>query len=373
MNILKIILKNLKINNLIFTTSKIFKKKYVLKSSEESIKELNKYSKNNNYTAYYENTNVNKKEYDLDIIIPAYNVEKYINKCIDSILTQKTKYNYRIIVIDDGSSDKTYEILKSYNNNKLVVIRQENKGISISRNKGLDIINSRYVMFVDSDDYLEEDSIDYLLDLAIKNNYDIVEGAYQEVNSDNKIIRKVQRIESNNKNDLLGFPCLKIIKSDIFNNVRFPNYLFEDSIMRQIIYEKVNKVFIVNKCIYNYRQYNNQSLHHQKKNYRMLESLYITINLYNDRKKYDLKNTQEYYEYILKMSILIYSRIRYLDFELQKDFFSVYSNFVKDEFTNFETIDKEKKDLEKSIRNLDFDLFLKYCKYKKMILNGGRK
>lgn len=372
MNILKIILKNLKINNFIFTTSKIFKKKYVLKSSEESIKELNKYSKNNNYTAYYENTSVNKKEYDLDIIIPAYNVEKYINKCIDSILTQKTKYNYRIIVIDDGSSDKTYEILKSYNN-KLVVIHQENKGISISRNKGLDIINSRYVMFVDSDDYLEEDSIDYLLDLAIKNNYDIVEGAYQEVNSNNKIIRKVQRIESNNKNDLLGFPCLKIIKSDIFNNVRFPNYLFEDSIMRQIIYEKVNKVFIVNKCIYNYRQYNNQSLHHQKKNYRMLESLYITINLYNDRKKYDLKNTQEYYEYILKMSILIYSRIRYLDFELQKDFFSVYSNFVKDEFTNFETIDKEKKDLEKSIRNLDFDLFLKYCKYKKMILNGGRK
>ena len=58
---------------------------------------------------------------------------------------------------------------------------------------------------------------------------------------------------------------------------------------------------------------------------------------------------------------------------LQKDFFSVYSNFVKNEFTNFETIDKEKKDLENSIRNLDLDLFLKYCKYKKMILNGGKK
>ena len=205
MNILKIILKNLKINNFIFTTSKIFKKKFVLKSSEESIKELNKYSNNNNYTAYYENNNVNKKEYDLDIIIPAYNVEKYINK-----------------------------------------------------------------------------------------------------------------------------------------------------------------------CIYNYCQYNNQSLHHQKKNYQMLELLYITINLYNDRKKYDLKITQEYYGYIIKMSTLMHSRIRYLDFKLQKDFVSVYSNFVKNEFTNFEIIDKEKKDLEQSIRNLDFDLFLKYCKYKKMILNGGR-
>ena len=216
----------------------------------------------------------------VSVIVPVYNVAKYLEECLNSIINQTYK-NIEIIIVNDGSTDNSLDIIEIFKNkdNRIKVISQENKGISISRNTGLDIINSRYVMFVDSDDYLEEDSIDYLLDLAIKNNYDIVEGTYQEVDSNNKIIRKVQRIESNNKNDLLGFPCLKIIKSDVFNNVRFPNYLFEDSIMRQIIYEKVNKVLIINKCIYNYRQYNNQSLHHQKKNYRMLESLYITINL----------------------------------------------------------------------------------------------
>lgn len=368
MNKFKNLLKKIKINDIVFFILKYFKRKYKLKSLDEATNELDKYAKNNHYTSYFENKNINEKKYDLDIIIPAYNVEKYIAECLNSIFNQKTKYNYRVIVVDDGSTDKTYEILKSYNNSNLVIIHQENSGISKSRNKCLDMLNSKYIMFVDSDDYLEENTIEYFLNLAYKNGFDIVEGTYNEVNKNSEVICKIKRYESNNKKDLLGFPCIKIINSDLFLNVRFPNYLFEDSIMRQIIYEKANKTLIVNKCMYNYRQYNNQSLHHQKKNYRMLESLYITMSLYYDRKKMNLENTQEYYEYILKMGVLTYSRIRYLDIEIQKDFFIIYCDFIKKEFKNFKTKDKNKKDLEKSLLNFDFDLFLKYCKYKEMLL-----
>ena len=169
---------------------------------------------------------------------------------------------------------------------------------------------------------------------------------------------------------MLGFPWVKIIKSELFNNVKFPNYLFEDSIIWQIIYGKAKKIKICPFKVYNYRIYsNNQSLHHKLTNNKMIETLYITLELYEDRKKYNIKTDQEYYEYILLMGTLIYARIRYLDINIIKNVFSIYSDFVIKEFTNYKTNNKSYKYLEKSLKNKDFDLYLKYCKYYMLLLN----
>lgn len=367
--ILKII-KKTKFNKLVYYGTKLIKNKYVLNSHDEAIKELNECCPNIKSSAYYSEEVINKKEYDLGIIIPAYNVEKYIEKCINSILCQKTEYKINVIVVDDGSTDKTLEILMNNYSKKINIMHQKNSGIALCRNRALKDINSKYIMFVDSDDFLSDNIINDMLNMAFNNNLDIIEGNYNEVDERGNIIREVIRNESSDKRNLLGYPWGKVIRSDLFNHLKFPDYLFEDSIMRQIVYEKAENVKICNLKIYNYRLYkNNQSLHHKLKNNRMIESLYITLQLYEDRKKFDIQLNQDYYEYILRMCILTYSRTRYLDVSIIKDIFVIYSDFIIKEFKKYRTINKDKNDLEKSLLTKDFDLFTKYCRYNLLLIN----
>lgn len=365
---MKAVIKKLKINRLVFYISILNKKNYKLNDSIKAYNELNKVCFNNNCSCYCERL-ISNKTYDLGIVIPAYNVQKYIIKCLDSIINQKTSYKIQIIVIDDGSTDNTLSLLLKYKD-KIDIIHHDNCGIANSRNKGLDKIDSKYIMFIDSDDYLEDDSIQKLLDIGFNGNFDIVEGGYNEVDKNNNVTRTVNREESNDKHNLLGFPCVKIIKSELFNNVKFPNYLFEDSIMRQIVYERTTKIKICPFNVYNYRIYNaNQSLHHKLTNNRMIESLYITMQLSEDRKKFGIKLNQDYYEYILKMATLIYARIRYLDLDIIKNVFSIYSDFVIKKFKDYKTLNCSYKYLEKSLKNKNFDLYIKYCKYYMLLLN----
>lgn len=105
----------------------------------------------------------------ISIVIPAYNVEKYILKCVNSCLTQTYK-NIEVIVIDDGSTDSTLEILNKIKNKKLQIIHKENDGVSSSRNIGIKNSNGKYITFVDGDDYLSEDFIEYMHYLISKNN-----------------------------------------------------------------------------------------------------------------------------------------------------------------------------------------------------------
>lgn len=110
-----------------------------------------------------------KSDYSVSVIIPAYNVEKYISKGIESVINQTYK-NLEIIIVDDGSTDNTYNIVKKIANRdrRIKVFQKINGGVSSARNLGLRVANSKYVIFLDSDDWLEEDAIEYLMDLIIQ-------------------------------------------------------------------------------------------------------------------------------------------------------------------------------------------------------------
>ena len=103
----------------------------------------------------------------VSIVIPAYNVEKYIGKCLESIMSQTYK-NIEIIVVDDGSTDKTAQIVDDYRNrdNRMVVLHKENSGVSEARNSGIDIATGDYLVFVDADDFLDDTYVEYMLSLA---------------------------------------------------------------------------------------------------------------------------------------------------------------------------------------------------------------
>ncbi len=119
------------------------------------------------------------EDYKISIIIPAYNVQEYIKQCLESIINQTYK-NLEIIVVNDGSKDKTLDIIESIakDDPRIIVINQENQGVSAARNNALKGVDGDFVMFVDSDDWLDLDTCEVLIKEAVKENADIVMCGY---------------------------------------------------------------------------------------------------------------------------------------------------------------------------------------------------
>ena len=109
------------------------------------------------------------------VIVPVYNCEKYIARCIESVINQ-TYSNIELIIVNDGSTDHTNEICENYNKKyqNIKLINQKNQGVSIARNNALNISLGQYIQFTDSDDYMEKDMIELMVKSAVTNNSDIV-------------------------------------------------------------------------------------------------------------------------------------------------------------------------------------------------------
>ncbi len=130
----------------------------------------------------------------VSIIIPIYNAEKYLEKCLKSILNQKYK-DYEVIAVNDGSIDKSYEIICDYqqeNPNIFKVYTQENKGQSCARNLAMKYAKGEYVTFLDSDDYIKEDYLEVLVSAAEKNQSDMVCSGEVRIDENGKIVSKIR-------------------------------------------------------------------------------------------------------------------------------------------------------------------------------------
>ena len=114
---------------------------------------------------------MNKENY-IDVVIPAYNAEFTLEKCVNSLLNQTIK-NFRILIIDDGSRDNTFRVAKGLENKnpqRIKVIHQENSGVSVARNTGITNATSKYITFVDADDFVEQNYLENLLTPFSENN-----------------------------------------------------------------------------------------------------------------------------------------------------------------------------------------------------------
>ncbi|MCC4346848.1 glycosyltransferase family 2 protein [Limosilactobacillus reuteri] len=165
----------------------------------------------------------------ISIIIPAYNVEKSIKKCLDSLLSQ-TFSKFKIYIVNDGSTDNTLKILRSYkNNSKIEVINQKNQGVSVARNNALIRVKTPYIAFVDADDYVKKDYLTHLIQGFSDRSIDLVIDQIKCDVSTIKVVKADQIMSQLFKKDGLGgFLWNKLFRTNIIKN----NGIFFDQTLK---------------------------------------------------------------------------------------------------------------------------------------------
>lgn len=143
----------------------------------------------------------------ISVIIPVYNSEKYLEKCLNSVIAQ-TYDNWELIAIDDGSNDNSYSILKKYaqEDSRFRVETKENEGPGLTRNRALDKATGDFVVFIDSDDYIENNYFELLVDKCKESGAEVVFIDVLQESEDGKILRheKMSRFKGLNRNDMIG-------------------------------------------------------------------------------------------------------------------------------------------------------------------------
>jgi len=226
-----------------------------------------------------------KEQVNLEIIIPVYNAEKYVAESIDSALNQKTEYSYRVIIVNDGSTDSSADIINRYSHDSRVrIIHQENRGFSGARNRALEHIGGEYVTFLDSDDRLPDGAIEKLLRTAYEGNYDIVGGGYIRFDGSKFMSKTIPR-----QGQLYGFPWGKVYKADLWNNYKFPEkYWFEDTVFAMVIHDYAKKKTSIQEVVYEYRVNRKSISALSVGKPKVIDSLWITIKMLSDRERLGL-------------------------------------------------------------------------------------
>lgn len=246
----------------------------------------------------------------ISVIVPVYNVEKYIKQCLESILNQTYK-NLEIIIVDDGTKDSSGKICDeiSKSDSRIKIIHQKNQGLSGARNTGLKNTTGEYITFVDSDDYIGNKMFEKMLSTLKTNNANIVEcgtiycdeeGKYIKENTKNKIEiyeKDIQIKELIFSGNITTMSCGKLYKKDLFKNFEFPiGKYHEDTFTTYKLLHNSQKIIILNQGFYYYRQVygsimnSNFNIKHLDSIEAVLERSKFIEKYYPQYKKYDYAN-----------------------------------------------------------------------------------
>ena len=346
-------------------------KKISINEFNYSLSYLNKINK-------YDQTLFKKREaivkpqvlkYDLDIIVPVYNSEKFIIDCIKSILEQETSYKIRLILIDDGSNDNSIKYAKKIleqGNKEYMIISQENKGLAAARNKGLKYVNSKYLMFVDSDDLLGRNAINNLLSVAFKYNADCVQGQF--INFKNNSVEKDFYDKKDTKiknkiNKLYGFAWGKIFKSSLWSEIDFPDGLrYEDTIIKFYIEQKINRCFFIDDVVYFYRKNKRGISFTSRGNLKAIDTVWALFYCFDMLKKNSINFKPDSYVDILYHIKLSTERTSYLNKDIKIAIFNIWRKIILEfNLSNIEILYKRASLIQKSILLNKFYMFEFYC------------
>mgnify|MGYP002706908692 CR=1 FL=1 len=275
----------------------------------------------------------------ISIIIPVYNAEKFLKRCIDSTLKQTYK-NIEIICVNDGSKDKSLEILKGYakEDDRIVIVDKENAGVSVARNDAIRVAKGEYVAFLDSDDWLENDAIETLYNCMIEEKVDIVRANYYRnyqynENLINENLGELKNRKINTKDEL--FPslvidkvldgkmitssCLLLVKKEkVMQTSLFKTdiVLSEDTIFYLELFELVDSIYFLDKPIYHY-YCNNKSCTNYNKNFERNAFNLVKVSNYIsniiENSKYNIVDGKERINAYIANNISNYFFVMYKD------------------------------------------------------------
>ncbi len=246
---------------------------------------------------------------DISIIVPIYNAEKYLSKCINSLINQ-TKKEIEIILINDGSTDRSEEIINNYRDERIKYFKNENQGIGKTRNFGIEKATGKYLMFVDSDDYLKEDACEILFKKAEKEKLDLVICNYYKVDeeTDKKEIIEIKEFKNtklkDNKELLLNVnlaPWNKLYKRDLIkkNKIKFvENLKYEDAPFVVETMDKAKRIGQVTEAL------NYYVIHKNSETTIRDRKVFDIIEIVDKIRKYFSKR-KDYTEIINKLSVRI--------------------------------------------------------------------
>ncbi|MBE5873478.1 MAG: glycosyltransferase [Lachnospiraceae bacterium] len=205
----------------------------------------------------------------ISVIVPVYNVEKYLEQCVDSILCQ-TYDNLELILVDDGSKDGSGQICDCYaeRDSRIRVIHQENKGISAARNVGLDVATGEYIAFVDSDDFIKPEMYEVMIGAIAENDADIVLCNYCKVTEEGEPEIDCKYVKNETASGLEALEWLerehnwsyvvvwtRVYKKRVFQELRFKEKcIHEDEFIAHQVYLQCDKVTGVEESFYCYRR-----------------------------------------------------------------------------------------------------------------------
>ena len=282
----------------------------------------------------------------VSVIIPVYKVEKYLKRCLESVVNQTYK-NIEIILVNDGSPDKCGEICDAYAriDSRIKVIHKENGGLSSARNAALDIVSGEYIMFVDSDDWISEDSLEQLYEY-IDADYDIINFKFSFVKEDSKeLVEMHNDIKDGYECDLITyidklftgelnfFIWNKLYKKNLFDEVRFPegrNY--EDLATIYKLYFNAKSIIVTDYTLYYYLLGNSNSITSNSTVKNMTDYLLNTKEIYEVNKNYlqinkrDFSNVDTWYKMMIIQLLINYTKSTYKDDDLKKEILSELKN-----------------------------------------------
>lgn len=303
----------------------------------------------------------------VSVIVPVYNVEKYLRKCIDSILNSDYQ-NIEIILVDDGSKDHSGIICDDYKKvyNNIKVIHKQNGGLSSARNAGIEASVGDYILFIDSDDYITEKFVSYLVETMDKYDVDVVQGNYEKIDekAQSLYIPKIENKIYHSKEDILEafflkknilvIACGKLYKKNLFEHIGFrEGRNHEDNIFIVDLFEKINSYACVDISGYKYLQRSN-SIVNSGFNEKKLDAIFAT-------------------EYIVKKCERNWPKyVPYAKILVCKACFYLYCDIIRVKYKNINTkkmlIDKFNNNY-KEIRNQDAALMSKVDLYRFFIFS----
>lgn len=305
----------------------------------------------------------------VSVIIPAYNAEGYISRCLDSVLGQ-TMQNFEIIVIDDGSKDRTGDVVKKYvkKDERIKYFKQKNMGVARTRNKAVELAEGEFIAFIDNDDYIDEDYLEMLLP---RKGEDVVISGFKRPDEKGKIVKQMRLLDTEWSKFMNPTPWAKVYRKSFIldNKLEFlDNNIGEDIYFNLIGMLLVGKVKIIDYMGYNwfYNQKSISSTTH--KDFRKIDIFKLLDSCLEELKKRGLleKNYEiiEFFFFRFIVWFLLYATKGHRKIEINEIYDRLFSWLRKrfPDFANNRLLKKGQLEGEERQTRIAYEVFLKFYK-----------